>query len=182
MTIQKRPRRTAPSKTRAKPASRKARRAPAKKSAVHSLPTLTLPTTGGKSLRLSDLKGKRVVLYFYPKDDTPGCTLESCDIRDHHREFMRRNAVVLGVSRDGLVSHEKFKSKYDLPFELVSDTDEKLCRVFDVIREKSLYGKKYMGIERSTFVFDETGKLRQTFRGVKVPGHVQQLLDELDKL
>ena len=182
MTIQKRPRRTASPKTRAKPAPRKARRVPAKKTAVRSLPALTLPTTGGKSLRLSDLKGKRVVLYFYPKDDTPGCTLEGCDIRDRHREFTRRDTVVLGVSRDSLAAHEKFKSKYGFPFELVSDPDEKLCRAFDVIKEKSLYGRKYMGIERSTFVFDETGKLRQTFRGVKVPGHVQQLLDELDKL
>ncbi|MFA5892151.1 MAG: peroxiredoxin [Actinomycetota bacterium] len=149
---------------------------------VRSLPAFTLPATGGKSLRLSDLKGRRVVLYFYPKDDTPGCTREGCDIRDRHGEFTRRNAVVLGVSRDGLAAHEKFKSKYGFPFELVSDPDEKLCRAFGVIKEKSLYGRKVLGIERSTFVFDETGKLRQAFRGVKVDGHAQQILDELDKL
>ncbi len=182
MTIQKRPRRTAPSKTRVKPAPRKKSQAAAKKIGVRSLPALTLPATGGKSLRLSDLKGRRVVLYFYPKDDTPGCTREGCDIRDRHGEFTRRNAVVLGVSRDGLAAHEKFKSKYGFPFELVSDPDEKLCRAFGVIKEKSLYGRKYFGVERSTFVFDETGKLRQAFRGVKVGGHAQQILDELDKL
>ncbi len=182
MTIQKRPRRTAPSKTRVKPAPRKKSQAAAKKISVRSLPALTLSATGGKSLRLSDLKGGRVVLYFYPKDDTPGCTLEGCDVRDHHKEFTRRDTVVLGVSRDSLAAHEKFKSKYGFPFELVSDPDEKLCRLFDVIKEKSLYGRKYPGVERSTFVFDENGKLRQAFRGVKVPGHVQQILDELDKL
>ena len=157
-------------------------RSVAKKPAARSLPAITVQTTGGKQLRLSDLKGKRVVLYFYPKDDTPGCTLESCDFRDRHQEFAQRHAVVLGVSRDGLASHEKFRARYGLPFELIADTDEKLCRAFGVIKEKTLYGRKYLGIERSTFVFDESGKLRQAIRGVKVSGHVQQVLEELDKL
>ncbi|OGI41344.1 MAG: alkyl hydroperoxide reductase [Candidatus Muproteobacteria bacterium RBG_16_62_13] len=146
------------------------------------MPALAVQTTAGKPLRLTDLKGKRVVLYFYPKDDTPGCTAESCDFRDRLWELVLRHAVVLGVSRDSLASHAKFKAKYGLPFELIADPDGKLCRAFGVIKQKSLYGRKYLGIERSTFVFDETGKLRQAFRGVKVPGHVQQVLEELDKL
>jgi len=182
MASKKQPRRAATAKSRKQPAPRKKSQAAAKKPGIRSLPAITVQTTSGQRQRLSDLKGKRVVLYFYPKDDTPGCTLEGCDIRDRHKEFTRRNAVVLGVSRDGLAAHERFKSKYGFPFELVSDPDEKLCRAFGVIREKSLYGRKYLGVERSTFVFDETGKLRQAFRGVKVDGHAQQILDELDKL
>lgn len=181
MTSTKRPRTRVKPKT-PKAGSRTRPRTVARSAGVKSLPPIDIQTTGGERLRLSDLKGKRVVLYFYPKDDTPGCTLEGCDIRDRHREFTRRNAVVLGVSRDSLAAHERFKSKYGFPFELVSDPDEKLCHAFSVIKEKSLYGRKYLGVERSTFVFDETGKLRQAFRGVKVPGHVQQLLDGLDKL
>ncbi|MBI3575626.1 MAG: peroxiredoxin [Gammaproteobacteria bacterium] len=165
-----------------KAGSRTKPRTVSRSASAKSLPRIEIQTTGGKRLRLSDLKGKRVVLYFYPRDDTPGCTREGCDIRDRHGEFTRRNAVVLGVSRDGLATHEKFKSKYGFPFELVSDPDEKLCRAFDVIQEKSLYGRKVLGVERSTFVFDETGKLRRAFRGVKVDGHAQQILDELDKL
>lgn len=181
MTSTKRPRTPGKPKT-LKARSRTRPRTASRSAGPKSLPPLYVQTTNGERLRLPDLKGKRVVLYFYPKDDTPGCTLEGCDIRDHHREFTRRNTVVLGVSRDSLAAHERFKSKYGFPFELVSDPDEKLCRRFDVIKEKSLYGRKYLGIERSTFVFDENGKLRQAFRGVKVPGHVQQILDELDKL
>ena len=182
MASKKQPRRATTAKSRKQPAAQKKPPSAAKKPGIRSLPAITVETTNGQRLRLSDLKGKRVVLYFYPKDDTPGCTREGCDIRDRHEEFTRRNAVVLGVSRDGLAAHEKFKSKYGFPFELVSDPDEKLCRAFDIIKEKSLYGRKVLGIERSTFVFDKTGKLRQTFRGVKVDGHVQQILDELDKL
>ncbi len=165
-----------------KTGSRTKPRTVSRSATAKSLPSIAVQITGGERLRLSDLKGKRVVLYFYPKDDTPGCTLEGCDIRDHRKQFARRNTVVLGVSRDSLAAHEKFKAKYDFPFELVSDPDEKLCRAFDVIKEKSLYGRKYLGIERSTFVFDESGKLRHAFRGVKVNGHVRQILDELDKL
>lgn len=181
MASTRRPR--TPVKTRTpKSASRSKLRTVSRSAGARSLSRIEVQTTGGGRLRLSDLKGRRVVLYFYPKDDTPGCTLEGCDIRDRHGEFTRRNAVVLGVSRDGLAAHEKFKSKYGLPFELVSDPDEKLCRAFDVIKEKSLYGRKVLGVERSTFVFDETGKLRRAFRGVKVGGHARQLLDELDEL
>jgi peroxiredoxin Q/BCP len=182
MASKKRPRR-AVAKPRAKTAVRRRKpRTPAKQAGLRKLPAITVQTTGGKSLRLSDLKGKRVVLYFYPKDDTPGCTLEGCDFRDRSWELDLRRAVVLGVSRDSLASHDRFKSKYRFPFELIADADGKLCRAFGVIRQKSLYGRKYLGIERSTFVFDETGKLRHAFRGVKVPGHVQQVLEQLDKL
>jgi peroxiredoxin Q/BCP len=147
-----------------------------------ALPSIEVETTSGGRLSLASLKGKNVVLYFYPKDDTPGCTTEGCDIRDHFAEFQKLNAVVYGVSRDGVDSHERFKAKFGFPFELIADPDEKLCRAFGVIRQKSLYGRTYMGVDRSTFIFDKTGALRQSFRGVKVPGHVDQLLDELRKL
>ena len=149
---------------------------------IGSLPSMEVETTSGGRLSLADLKGKNVVLYFYPKDDTPGCTTEGCDIRDHFTEFQKLNAVVYGVSRDGVDSHERFKAKFGFPFELISDPDERLCRTFGVIQRKSLYGRTYMGIDRSTFIFDRTGALRQSFRGVKVAGHVDQLLDELRKL
>jgi peroxiredoxin Q/BCP len=150
--------------------------------APKSLPNLEAETTGGQRLRLSDLKGRNVVIYFYPKDDTPGCTAEGCDIRDHYGDFGRRDTVVLGVSRDSVASHEKFKTRYSFPFELVADPDEKLCRAFGVIREKTLYGRKHLGVERSTFVYDRNGVLRKEFRGVKVAGHVDELLRELEKL
>ena len=182
MATKKRPRRAVTPKARVKPVPRKKPRSAAKKAGVRALPAITVQTTAGKTLRLTDLKGKRVVLYFYPKDDTPGCTAESCDFRDRLWELDLRHAVVLGVSRDSLAAHAKFRSKYGLPFDLIADPDGKLCRAFGVIKQKSLYGRKYLGIERSTFVFDETGKLRQAFRGVKVPGHVQHVLEELDKL
>jgi len=151
-------------------------------SIAQTLPNIEVETTGGGRLRLSGLKGKNVVLYFYPKDDTPGCTTEGCDIRDRYPEFQRRDTVVLGVSRDGLESHEKFKAKFGFPFELVTDPNEKLCRSFDVIRKKSLYGKEYMGVDRSTFIFDKEGKLRKEFRGVQVTGHTDEILNELNKL
>ena len=163
-------------------AAKRAPKAPARSKSATQLPDLTLATTGGKTIRLSDLKGKNVVLYFYPKDDTPGCTTEGCDIRDHFTEFGQRNTVVLGVSRDSVASHENFKAKFNFPFDLVSDPEEKLCRAFDVIRQKSLYGRTYMGVDRSTFIFDTTGKLRKEFRGVKVPGHIDEILHELGKL
>jgi thioredoxin-dependent peroxiredoxin len=142
------------------------------------LPDLDVQTTAGQ-LRLGSLRGKNVVLYFYPKDDTPGCTTEGCDIRDHYSEFQQLNTVALGVSRDDLDSHGKFKAKYNFPFELVSDPDEKLCKAFGVIGEKQNYGKTYMGIIRSTFVFDKDGKLRKEWRNVSVPGHIDQILGEL---
>jgi len=162
--------------------AKRAAKATAKSKSATQLPDLALATTGGKTIRLSDLKGKNVVLYFYPKDDTPGCTTEGCDIRDHFAEFARLNAIVLGVSRDSVASHENFKAKFRFPFDLVSDPDEKLCRAFDVIRQKSLYGRTYMGVDRSTFIFDTTGKVRKEFRGVKVPGHIDEILHELSKL
>ncbi len=166
-------------KPRAKP---RAARPAARAAGVTSLPQLSVETTGGKRLRLSDLKGRPVVLYFYPKDDTPGCTMEGCDLRDNYDEFQSRNIVLLGVSRDSLASHESFKAKHRLPFDLISDTDEKLCRAFGVLKQKTLYGNKHIGVERSTFIFDKNGALRCEFRGVQVPGHVAEVLMELDVL
>jgi len=133
--------------------------------------------TDGKDVQLKSLRGKKVVLYFYPKDSTPGCTTQGQDFRDMHAKFKRQNTVILGVSRDSLASHEKFRSKQAFPFALLSDPDEKLCRQFDVIREKNLYGRKFMGIERSTFLIDEKGKLRQEWRKVRVKGHVAEVLE-----
>ena len=138
--------------------------------------------TGDKTIKLSDLKGQNIVLYFYPKDATPGCTLEGLDFRDNLTKFRRQNAVILGVSRDSLASHEKFRDKQNFKFDLISDADEKICRKFDVIKEKNMYGKKVMGIERSTFVIDEKGVLRAEFRKVKVAGHVDAVLAEVKKL
>ena len=143
------------------------------------VPDAELQITGGKTLRLHDLKGQYTVLYFYPRDNTPGCTLEGQDFRDQHAQFKKLKTVIYGVSRDSLASHEKFKARHKFPFELVSDPDEKLCRLFDVIREKSLYGKKYMGVDRSTFILDKDGVLRREFRGVKVKGHVDEVLGEI---
>ena len=140
------------------------------------IPNFELPATSDQTIKLSGLKGKKLVLYFYPKDSTPGCTTEGQDFRDQHAKFQRAGAVILGVSRDSLKSHENFKSKQEFPFELLSDQDETLCRLFDVIKEKNMYGKKVMGIERSTFLIDEKGVLRQEWRKVKVPGHVEEVL------
>jgi len=140
------------------------------------------PATGGKTVQLKALRGKKVVLYFYPKDSTPGCTTEGQDFRDLHGKFQRAGAVILGVSRDSLASHEKFKENLKLQFDLLSDPDEKLCRQFDVIREKSLYGRKFMGVERSTFLIDEKGKLTEEWRKVKVKGHAQEVLESVKNL
>jgi len=133
--------------------------------------------TGGQTVRLKELRGQKVVIYFYPKDATPGCTTEGQDFRDLYRQFRKQNAVILGVSRDSLASHEKFKTKHEFPFELLSDPDEVLCTQFDVIREKTLYGRKFMGVERSTFLIDENGKLRQEWRKVKVKGHAAEVIE-----
>jgi thioredoxin-dependent peroxiredoxin len=133
-------------------------------------------TTTSSKLTSKDLLGAPYVLYFYPRDDTPGCTIEGKDFRDHHAEFGRRGVRVLGVSRDSLASHTKFQAKYELPFELVSDADEKLCQQFDVIKDKNMYGKKVRGIERSTFLVDSDGVLRKEWRKVKVDGHVAEVL------
>ncbi|HLU06073.1 MAG TPA: peroxiredoxin [Woeseiaceae bacterium] len=146
------------------------------------VPDFTCAATGGKTVQLKALRGNKVVLYFYPKDNTPGCTTEGQDFRDLHAKFKRTGAVVLGVSRDSLASHEKFKEKLKLPFDLLSDPDETLCRQFDVIREKTLYGRKFLGIERSTFLIDEKGKLRQEWRKVKVNGHAAEVLEAAKSL
>ncbi|MEE9100055.1 peroxiredoxin [Pseudomonas nitroreducens] len=134
------------------------------------------PATSGVEFRLSELKGKQVVLYFYPKDSTPGCTTEGQGFRDKIDDFAKANTVVFGVSRDGIKSHENFKAKQCFPFELISDKDEAVCQLFDVIKLKKLYGKEYMGVDRSTFLIDAKGVLRQEWRGVKVPGHVDAVL------
>ena len=137
----------------------------------------TADATGGKTIRLKDLRGRNVVIYFYPKDSTPGCTTEGRDFSALHNRFKRANTAIFGVSRDSLSSHEKFKEKQGFPFELISDPDENLCRKFDAIHEKTLYGRKHMGVVRSTFLIDADGKLRQEWRNVKVGGHADEVLE-----
>lgn len=146
------------------------------------IPDIKIQVTGGKISSLHSLKGKFTVLYFYPKDNTPGCTLEGQDFRAHYNQIKRLKTVVYGISRDSLASHKKFKANLKFPFELISDEDEALCKIFDVIREKSLYGRKYLGVDRSTFILDEQGVLRREFRGVKVKGHVDAVIEEIKKL
>ena len=138
--------------------------------------------TSDQTIHLKALRGQNVVLYFDPKDSTPGCTTEGQDFRDLHAKFKRLNTVVLGVSRDSLASHEKFREKQKFPFDLISDPDETLCRKFDVIKEKSLYGRKFMGVERSTFLIDAAGKLRSEWRKVKVKGHAAEVLEAVKAL
>lgn len=138
--------------------------------------------TSGQSVSLASLAGKQVVLYFYPKDSTPGCTTEGQGFRDQYAAFQAANTEVFGVSRDGIKSHENFKAKQAFPFELISDKDEALCQLFDVIKLKKLYGKEYLGVDRSTFLIDKSGVLRKTWRGVKVPGHVDAVLAEAQAL
>lgn len=140
------------------------------------------PATSGVEFRLSELKGKQVVLYFYPKDSTPGCTTEGQGFRDKIEDFAKANTLVFGVSRDSIKSHENFKAKQCFPFELISDKDEAVCQLFDVIKLKKLYGKEYMGVDRSTFLIDAKGVLRQEWRGVKVPGHVDAVLAAAQEL
>ena len=137
----------------------------------------TADATGDQTIRLKDLRGKNVVIYFYPKDSTPGCTTEGRDFSALHGKFKGANTVILGVSRDSIASHEKFKEKQSFPFELLSDPDEKLCSKFDVIHEKTLYGRKFMGVVRSTFLIDADGKLRREWRNVKVKGHAEEVLE-----
>lgn len=141
------------------------------------VPELALPATGGRSVRLSELRGSPFVLYFYPKDNTPGCTLEGQSFRDLYPQFAELGWNVFGISRDSIKSHESFKTKMGFPFELLSDSDERACSAFDVIKMKNLYGRKVRGIERSTFAIDANGIVRAQWRGVKVPGHAQQVLD-----
>jgi len=138
--------------------------------------------TSGQAVSLSELKGQQVVIYFYPKDSTPGCTTEGQDFRDHYAQFQAANTVVFGVSRDSLKSHENFKAKQSFPFELISDKDEALCQLFDVIKLKKLYGKEYLGVDRSTFLIDKEGVLRHEWRGLKVPGHVAAVLEKAQAL
>ena len=144
--------------------------------------TFQAQATGGLPIDLAALKGEQVVLYFYPKDNTPGCTTEGQDFRDRYEAFRAVNTRVFGVSRDSLKTHENFKNKQGFPFELISDQDEQLCQLFEVIKLKKLYGKEYLGIDRSTFLIDRNGVLRQQWRGVKVPGHAEAVLQAAQAL
>jgi peroxiredoxin Q/BCP len=146
------------------------------------VPQFSLPATGGDSWRLKDAAGRALVIYFYPKDMTSGCTRESQDFRDLHAAFRKAGVEIVGVSRDSVASHEKFKAKEALPFTLLSDEKEEVCKLFDVIKEKSMYGRKYLGIERSTFLIDPKGVLRQEWRKVKVPGHAGEVLEAAKSL
>lgn len=147
-----------------------------------AIPNFSAPMTGDSTFELKAYQGQKIVLYFYPKDNTPGCTNESIDFTEHFNEFVTRNTVVFGISKDSLRKHENFKAKYAMPFDLISDEDENLCTLFDVLKEKSMFGKKYMGIERSTFIIDENGQLVAEWRKVKVPGHVIEVLETLKTL
>lgn len=141
-----------------------------------TIPSCSLPATSGLTFTPEACKGKNLVLYFYPKDATPGCTVEAGNFRDNIDAFTKANTVIIGVSRDSLKSHESFKSKHELPFELICDAEETLCQMFGVIKMKNMYGKQVRGIERSTFIFDSKGILRHEWRGLKVPGHVDEVL------
>ena len=176
-------------KKKAAPAKRAAKKksAPAKKAAAAAsgakvavgkkVPAFSSLVTGGGNWKSSAAAGKNLVIYFYPRDNTPGCTLEGQAFRDLAPAFAKANTAVLGVSPDSVASHEKFKARFGLPFELLSDEEQQLCELFDVWREKSLYGRKFMGVERSTFLIDSTGVLRQEWRKVKVPGHAEAVLE-----
>ena len=145
------------------------------------IPAFSVAATGGQKLASKDLRGSRFVLYFYPRDNTPGCTVEGSDFRDLHDEFRKRKVTILGVSRDSLKSHAGFKSKFRFPFELLADPDEALCRKFGVIKDKNMYGRKVRGIERSTFLVDENGVLLREWRKVKVDGHAREVLASLEE-
>ena len=140
------------------------------------VPDFKLDATGGKQVSLADFKGSKVVLYFYPRDNTPGCTREGKDFKSEARSFAKHNVKIIGLSRDSIKAHEKFKDKYEFPFDLLSDGDEKVCKLFDVIKTKQMYGLKVRGIERSTFLLDEKGVLRQEWRKVRVRDHVAEVL------
>jgi thioredoxin-dependent peroxiredoxin len=146
------------------------------------LPEFEAVATSGVKFTPHSHIGHAVVLYFYPKDNTPGCTTEAMQFRDHHKDFLKAGSVVIGVSRDNLVSHEKFKANLELPFELIADTEEKLCHMFGVVKNKIMYGKKVKGIERSTFLIDAQGVLRAEWRGIKVAGHVEEVLKAVKAL
>lgn len=142
-----------------------------------TVPEFSAAMTGDQTFKLSDYKGKKIVLYFYPKDNTPGCTTEGMQFRDLHPLFRDANTEVFGISRDSIRSHEGFKAKLEMPFELISDPDETVCNLFNVMKMKNMYGKQVRGVERSTFVIDGSGKLVKEWRGVKVPGHVDEVLE-----
>ena len=146
------------------------------------IPDFTAPSTSDSEFSLSEYMGKNIVIYFYPKDNTPGCTKEGEDFRDQFEAFRSNNAIIVGVSRDSVKSHDKFICKYNFPFDLIADEDETVCHLFDVIKEKSMYGRKYMGIERSTFLIDSNGTLIREWRKVKVKRHVEEVLDALKNI
>lgn len=146
------------------------------------IPDFELPATSGKTFSLSAAKGKLLVIYFYPKDSTPGCTTEAINFRDHYPEFIAAGAEIYGISRDSLKSHENFKAKFTLPFELLSDSEEIACQLFKVIKMKNMYGKQVRGIERSTFIFDADGNICKEWRGIKVPNHVEEVLEFIKTL
>jgi peroxiredoxin Q/BCP len=146
-----------------------------------SVPQFALPATGGE-FSLKAARGSNLVLYFYPRDNTPGCTREGEDFRDLHKAFAKAQTRIVGISADSLASHEKFKTKMKFPFELASDADQSVCKLFDVIREKSMYGRKFMGLERSTFLIDAQGKLRREWRKVRVDGHATEVLEAAQSL
>lgn len=141
-------------------------------------PDFTLLSDQNKPLSLKDFRGKKVILYFYPKDNTPGCTKQACDFRDSMPQFAKTDAVILGISKDSVARHNKFKQKYDLPFTLLADENADVCEAYGVINKKSLFGKTFLGIQRSTFLIDEKGIIRAIWRKVKVPGHIEQVLHE----
>ena len=143
-----------------------------------AVPAFSLPSTLGKAWKLADAKGKHLVVYFYPRDNTSGCTTETAAFRDLYAQFKKAGSEIIGISADSEASHEKFKAKLQLPFELLADTERKVCELFEVYKEKVLYGRKYMGIERSTFLIDNAGKLRHEWRKVKVAGHAEAVLAE----
>ncbi|MGN6671088.1 MAG: thioredoxin-dependent thiol peroxidase [Candidatus Nucleicultricaceae bacterium] len=145
-------------------------------------PHFSLPSDSDSNVSLTDFKGQNVILYFYPKDDTPGCTLEACGFTESQEAIKSLNAVILGVSKDSVASHKKFKEKHQITFPLLSDVDGTLCEAYGTWTEKSMYGKKYMGIDRSTFLIDGTGTLRAIWRGVKVPGHISAVIEALKDL
>ena len=146
------------------------------------VPDFVLPATSGKTFQLAQHLGKHVVIYFYPKDNTPGCTTQGIQFRDNYAEFQAHNCEVFGISRDNLKSHENFKAKFSFPFELLADTEELACDIFGVMKMKNMYGKQVRGVERSTFIIDKNGVLVQEWRGVKVDGHVQAVLDFINTL
>ena len=145
-------------------------------------PSFSGECTSGVTLSDKDFNDKNLVIYFYPKDSTPGCTTEGQDFRDNYKEFKKYDTEILGVSRDSVKSHENFKSKQSFPFELLSDPDEKMCNAFDVMKMKSMYGKQYLGVDRSTFLIDKAGKVKREWRSVKVKGHVDEVLNEVKNL